>query len=327
MKPTVSVIVPIYNVESYLVKCLESIINQTYSSLEVILIDDGSLDKSGSICDDYRARDSRIKVIHKVNGGLSSARNAGMNIATGEYVLFVDSDDWIDNCMIEDMIKVAIDEVADIVQCGFRKIDENGVIKREFRPISEALVGNDIIMSNYFQQEKINVVVWNKLYRKQLFNKVRFIEKHLYEDIMLSFDILLQAKKIVTINEAYYNYLQRNGSIMSADFSPKKLDMIFAGKYVNEKCEKFYPEYSKYSSILVCMYCFYLFYEVNILEKRKNSNYKAIINKEFNYSFNKIIKSQEFKNTRIKNKILIKSFKLNKSLAIFIYKLYKFAVK
>lgn len=129
MNDLISIIVPVYNVEKYLNKCIDSIINQTYKNIEIILVDDGSTDNSGKICDEYLLRDSRIKVIHKNNGGLSSARNEGINISSGEYIGFVDSDDWVEPNMYEEMYKKILYSNADIVDCGYWKEYENKSIK------------------------------------------------------------------------------------------------------------------------------------------------------------------------------------------------------
>ncbi|MEI2396969.1 glycosyltransferase family 2 protein, partial [Paenibacillus phytohabitans] len=295
MKPIVSVIIPIFNVERYLSKCIDSIINQSYIQLEIILVDDGSPDKSGDICDYYKDADSRIIVIHKINGGLSSARNAGLESATGEYIVFVDSDDWIDEFMIEDMVNTAYSENADIVQCGFRRVNENGSLKNEFRLKDETFIGEEEILKNYFQQNKINVVVWNKLYKRELFLGVRLIENRLYEDIMFTFDILLEVKKLVSIQGVYYNYLQRKQSIMGSSFSPRKLDMIYAGKYVFGKCKNQCPKYLNQSCILLCLYCYYLFYEVRNSGGSKRKMFEQTIYGEFVYFYGIMYKSNEYK--------------------------------
>ena len=130
MEKTISVIVPIYNVEKYLDRCLKSIINQTYKNLEIILIDDGSPDNCGTICDEYAKKDNRIKVVHKDNGGLVKARNTGLDIATGEYISFIDPDDWIELNMYEEMIKIADETNTDIVRCGYYRDNDKESMER-----------------------------------------------------------------------------------------------------------------------------------------------------------------------------------------------------
>ena len=235
--PLVSIIVPVYNVEKYIHKCLNSILNQSYYNLEVILVDDGSTDKSGEICDEYALLDKRIHIIHKENGGLSSARNAALDIVSGEYIAFVDSDDWIEREMIEKLVEKAIEEEADMVQCGFRYVNEHNDIKGTNSSKGIVISNNESLIDLYFSQKIIDVVVWNKLYKKYLFDNIRMFEGRNNEDTMIMPEILLQVGKFINIDGEYYNYLKREDSIMSNKFSLKKLDSIFACEYVIDLCE------------------------------------------------------------------------------------------
>lgn len=322
MKPLISVIVPVYKVELYLSRCVDSIIDQSYENLEIILVDDGSPDNCGKICDEYAKRDNRIKVIHKENGGLSSARNAGLSIVSGDYIGFIDSDDWIETDMFKSLVDVAERENADIVQCGFQAVLNDGTVKRKYSFDKECYNNSDIL-SAYFLQTKIHVVVWNKLYRSYLFDSIRMVEGRLHEDTMVSFELILRTKKFFSITNIYYNYLQRDTSIVGSSFSPKKLDAIFAGNYVLNLCEKNCPKYINYAHILLCMYCFYLYDELKISKVDNEFEYKKTILNEFFQHYNKIKNSKEFKLTRINNKILIRGFTFNKSFAVVIYRLYR----
>ncbi|WP_157764146.1 glycosyltransferase family 2 protein [Paenibacillus borealis] len=322
MKPLISIIVPIYNVEQFIKKCIDSIIYQTYRNLEIILVDDGSPDNCGRICDSYANQDNRIKVIHKKNGGLSSARNAGLNVATGNYIGFVDSDDWIEIDMFEKLLSVSEREDADIVQCGYNSVLENGKILRKYTSLNESYNNNKDVLAAYFSQTKINVVVWNKLYKRHLFDSIRMVEGRLFEDTMVSFELVLSTKKLVSIEGEYYNYLQRKSSIMGSTYSSQKLDMIYAGNYVLSKCEANAPEYINQAHILLCMYCFYLYYDLNYSSIQNKSEHRKTLMFEFVNHYEIVKYSEEFKMTRLKNKILIKSFSLNKFLAIIIYRLY-----
>lgn len=226
-KVKISVIVPVYNVEEYLPVCLNSILDQTYPVYELILVDDGSEDNSGIICEQYAKKDSRIKVIHKKNGGLSSARNAGIDIADGSYIAFIDSDDVVHPEYLERMLLTAKKENADIVACHFIK-GENC----QWKPLKtgkEIRVGSQIL-------DKMNVddvvvtVAWNKLYRRELFinTELRYPEGKIHEDMFLTPQLLYHAKKMVLISEELYFYRQRPDSIMSASFSTKKLQSLEA---------------------------------------------------------------------------------------------------
>lgn len=227
--PTISIIVPIYKVEKYLKKCVDSIINQTWKDLEIILVDDGSPDHCAEICDEYAKLDNRIIVIHQENQGLSAARNAGINIASGEYIGFVDSDDFIAPDMYEQLYLAIISKHAQLAICNFLYVDENGTILQDNSPIQED------ILDNYQCLEKIAkdkwwyyVVSWNKLYQKSLFDFIRFPEGKLYEDNFIIHEIIYSCKMIVTIRRDLYFYLQRKGSIMDSGYKIGRFDEIEA---------------------------------------------------------------------------------------------------
>lgn len=214
--PLVTVIVPIYNVEHYLRKCLESIINQTYKNLQILLINDGSTDACGLICEEYATKDIRVKVFHKKNGGQSSARNVGIQHADGKYISFVDSDDWIDIVFFEKLVKHAETNQLDICVCG-RKEFQDGKLLQAI-PVNDATdVFGDLpqYFSNYFFYP-FTPVVWNKLYLRKLiidnnvtFESVKYIET---EDTLFNYTILLFANKVGSIDNVFYNHLIRKGS-------------------------------------------------------------------------------------------------------------------
>ncbi len=206
----VSVIVPIYNVEKYLNRCLKSIVEQDYKKLEIILIDDGSQDSSGQIADKWSRQDFRIKVIHKKNGGLSAARNTGIDMATGEYYLFVDSDDWIHKHMITALISKI--QKGDLVCCGMLEATDDSVIpmkwfKKEHIFSSTELL--DYVVDNTIFTSHVQKI----LYPKYVFEKVRFPEGKIFEDIRILHKIVIEVKNICIIPEAYYYYYVRNDSI------------------------------------------------------------------------------------------------------------------
>jgi len=198
-KGKVSVIVPVFNVEEYLSKCLDSIINQSYYNLEIILIDDGSTDLSSFICDEYCSLDSRVVVVHKTNGGLSDARNTGINLATGEFFCFIDSDDYIDVNMIEELINLLSFHDADIAVCDFLEVSPNmDISKISLNNETIEIISNIEELENLFSKNYLQTVVsWNKLYKKELFNNIRFPVGKLHEDEFTTYKIIFQAKKIV----------------------------------------------------------------------------------------------------------------------------------
>lgn len=214
MQPLVSVIVPIYNVEEYLNTCVDSIINQTYKNIEIILVDDGSPDNCGKICDEYACKDSRVKVIHKKNGGLSDARNAGIDVANGEYLIFVDSDDWINKYMIERLLAFAIDKKLDIVECKFINIYSRQLVKDESN-VGECKTFSSIeALENHFNGQGLYRCVWNKIYKKYLFNDLRFPKGKVAEDLHTTYKLFFKASKVGLIDFHGYYYYIRNNSIM-----------------------------------------------------------------------------------------------------------------
>lgn len=237
----ISVIVPVYKVEKYIHKCIESIINQTYDNLEIILIDDGSPDNCPKICDEYALRDNRIKVIHQENKGLSSARNKGIELAKGEYIGFVDSDDFVEPSMFQDLYNAIVKNNADISICNFyvinnkskEKIIKNGLKNKQYYKI-EAL--REILLDNEIQS-----YAWNKLYKRELFKNVKYPVGKKYEDIGTTFYLFEKSNRIQYIGKPEYNYLNREDSIVFNYNEQTIIDyidiIIERYKYVEDKYE------------------------------------------------------------------------------------------
>ena len=225
-KLLVSIIIPVYNVEKYLLACVNSVINQTYKCLEIILVDDGSTDSSGRICDECAKLDSRIKVIHKTNGGLSDARNAGIDAATGDYLAFVDSDDIIHTRFVEMLYALANYLNADVSSVEFKNFYDEETLDLE-----EILVGKTMILQSEEAIDKIlyqNILdnsACNKLYDRRLFDGLRFPIGKLYEDLAIFYKVYERAKKVVHRREAYYFYRLRRDSI-TGNFSLRRTDVL-----------------------------------------------------------------------------------------------------
>lgn len=229
MNPLISIIVPVYKVEDYLGKCIESILSQSITNFELILIDDGSPDKCGDICDHYANIDSRIKVIHKRNEGLSAARNSGLDIAKGEYVGFVDSDDWIDENMYGTLMGLLIDNDGDIAQCEFiRTFDENEKVDNSKNNTIETFNNFEALKNLYSEKAISTVVSWNKLYRRDLFEYIRFPVGKLHEDEFTTHKLLYKSRKLVYTSKVFYYYRQTPNSIMNSKFNKKRLDILDA---------------------------------------------------------------------------------------------------
>ena len=240
----VSVIIPVYNVEKYINKCVDSVINQTYKDLEIILVDDGSTDKSGIICDEYEKKDSRIKVIHRMNGGLSAARNSGIDAATGEYYLFIDSDDYVSENMIDIMYSALKDNDAEISVCGFRKVYDNGDEEKSddkqeeyavnsSKRIYKVFSGRESCMQMYNPCRAVETVVaWNKLYKSSLFgtgtDRIRYPEGKIHEDEFTTYKLLYRASQVVYVWNTLYYYVQRSGSITNdvKTYSPSHIVIL-----------------------------------------------------------------------------------------------------
>ena len=226
--PTISIIVPIYKVEPYLRRCVDSILDQTFSDFELILVDDGSPDNCGSICEEYAAKDERVKVIHKPNGGLSSARNAGLNMAQGDYIGFVDSDDYIESNMFEQLFRVAVQSDAQIVQCGVKIVAADLAVEA---PIWGKTKPGKYDGTDFLKAGKIKpweVIVMNKLYKKAMWEGIRFPEGYTQEDEFVAHHLYGRSRIVTCIADELYNYYQSPNSIMRSEFSVARLAIFDA---------------------------------------------------------------------------------------------------
>lgn len=213
MKDLISVIVPVYQVAAYLPACLDSILSQEHSALEVILIDDGSRDASGEICDEYAARDSRIRVIHQKNAGAAAAKNAGLRAATGEYLSFVDSDDYLEPGAYRHMLQLLKTYDAQAVQCAFRDVYPNHTEPQIHHPERRVLEGNEYLLR--FLSDWTCALLWNKLYRRELFQCVFFEEGHKIDDEYFTYQGFLKPCRVVLDGQIVYNYRKRRSSVMN----------------------------------------------------------------------------------------------------------------
>ena len=255
MTNLISVIVPVYRVEDYLDECIQSIVDQTYSNLEIILVDDGSTDNCPAICEKWARKDSRIRVIHKNNGGLSDARNAGIEIATGDYIAFVDSDDFIKQDMLEKLHAALTKDGSDIVACGILTCEA----EKQTAWGCERVIGTaNEIYALLYDDATYPVAAWNKLYRRCCWETLRFPVGKTCEDAFTTYQLIHNAKRISMIPEALYCYRIRPGSIMTSAFSLKKMDEEEAWRCNYQFIEKNYPALSKVA------FDFYLL-KVNVL--------------------------------------------------------------
>lgn len=316
----ISIIVPVYNVEKYLENCIESILNQTFKDFELILVDDGSTDNSGKICDIYEKKDSRIKVIHKNNGGLSSARNTGLDIACGKYVGFVDSDDSIHPKMYEVLYNLIEKYKSDISCCNYKYTYDISNQNHEELNLNEV-----IEMSNIEAIEKLYdkdlgvrlVVAWNKLYHKRLFENIRYEIGRIHEDEFIAHRILYRCKKIVYINNELYYYLQRKDSIMSKKSNKNSVDAFLAKSDRMRFCSNI--ELYNISNRLTQEYEYKflkLYFEIEESNDYRKNIFLRELRKDLIFNFSIILKSKE---KSLKEKIWWIGFAINPK----IYRFYK----
>lgn len=213
MSVKISIIVPVYNVEDYLEKCITSLTNQTFQDIEIVLVDDGSPDNCGKICDDYATKDARVTVIHKKNGGLSSARNAGIKIAKGQYLMFVDSDDWVEPNFCETALEKLGKYDVDILSFGYNWIKSDGNIKEMSTDKDKTLSSEKGIKELITLKDVIYNLPCNKIYKAELFNGIEYPMGKTYEDQGVTYKLFHRANSIAVIPDRLYNYLQRGDSI------------------------------------------------------------------------------------------------------------------
>lgn len=237
MRPLVSVIIPVFNVKPYLCECLDSVLRQSYRELEIIIVDDGSTDGSGFICDNYQKMDSRIKVIHQENLGLSAARNTGLNAMHGEIVSFLDSDDALLPNMIETMVDNMTSANADIVVCGYyvRHTDKHmkkSQLSVKFSKNAMIIPSEEALRS--IVKGRINVTVWNKIYKKSLLERLRFEEGHVYEDLLIMPHIIERANRVMIIEDSLVLYRKRSNSISSSRSTRNSIDHLYSKKKLED---------------------------------------------------------------------------------------------
>lgn len=309
----ISVIVAVYNIEEYLPRCVDSILAQTYRQLEIILVDDGSKDRSGQICDDYAARDARIRVIHKKNGGLSDARNAGLDIAAGAYIGFVDGDDWIEPDMYYAMYEACKAAGAQMAACRYKQITKSGII--------DASGGNSVSLSKVEALEiyvtgderyQIYNSVWSKLFARTLIQDMRFPVGKNSEDIMFTTKAFCRIERLAYLDKAYYNYvLDREGSIMNEKAGERRLkdEIPFWREQIAYIKDAGMPALSDKAA-----YHFYrrmLFYYIDFMENKQTRGYAKELISQLKAEKGKIkqIYAQEYVATgdRVRMKLVLNS--------------------
>lgn len=277
-KPLISVIVPVYNVEKYLNKCIDSIISQTYENLEILIVNDGSTDNSGKICEEYAKNDKRIKIIHQKNGGLSAARNTGIKNSTGEYIGFVDSDDWIDQEMYQTLYEILTAYDGDISACGITKVDnESEKIKLRKPKVSQYTQSE--YLKKYFKinSQSCEYYACNKLYKRTLLTNTQYPIGLTSEDVLGTYKAILHAGKVVATTQNYYHYRQNSQSI-TGSFSKKDFDLLTIWDKVIEYTKENAPQYLDYAILNRKRINLTLLYRIATSGATKQSSHNATIN-------------------------------------------------
>lgn len=311
--PEISVIVPVYKVEPYIHKCVDSILAQTFTDYELILVDDGSPDTCGNICDEYAQKDARIHVIHKENGGLSDARNAGVKIACGEYVIFIDSDDYIDADMLSYLYENLKKADADMATCGIYEVYADRIEKQEEEP--DFVCSGEEAFRCILRGHTIRGEIWNKLIKRSCISDLEFPKGKLYEDIFYTVDMMQRIKKVAVGTKPKYYYLHRSDSITGKAYRPKLFDIIDGYTKNYQVVQHAFPKLEEEAE------CLWIWSRFIVLDKMLlEENYRSIDRFEelvtfIKQHFRRIIKNPYFqRNRKISAIVLLISIPLYRKL-------------
>lgn len=257
--PLVSVIIPVYRTEPYLNACVKSVAEQTYTNLQILLVDDGSPDHCGALCDEWAQKDSRIQVIHKTNGGLSDARNAGLALSKGEYITFVDSDDWVEPDLVAYLMQGITLNHAQIAVCNFYTV--RGEQRVPWRAPSDAFQRMSSVdaVEDMFYGRSFDTSAWAKLFHKSCFTALRFPRGRLYEEVATTYKLILTQETVAVGLRPLYNYVKRAGSIVTSCFKPQSMDMLRASQEILTYAQKQQPALLAAAQRRMVYACCYLY--------------------------------------------------------------------
>ena len=316
----ISIIVPVYKVEKYLEKCVNSILKQTYTNLEIILVNDGSPDKCGQLCDELAKIDDRIKVFHKENGGLSDARNYGVERANGKYIGFVDSDDYIHECMYEELYKAIKKSGTSIVECGVTRVYKN-TLRSHYEGEDYFLVlDREGYLKEYLENKRLYGSAWCKLIHKDLAKKIKFPTGKIYEDAFYTLELLKTVDKYTLISGNYYYYYIRENSITTRPFSSKDMDYIEIMNQIEDYTLSNFPIFKEQLLVRLVFAYISIFNQLLEVDGYKNKKeYKVLKNKLKNSCFKVLVNKKAPRN--LKAAILLLS--INERLYKFMLSKYK----
>ena len=275
-----SVVIPIFNAELYLTRCLDSVISQTFKNIEIILVNDGSSDNSLEICERYKKNDNRIRIIDKKNEGVSAARKDGINLSTGNYITFVDADDYLHKDMYSDLVKVIIDEGCDILESGYLLIDEHDVLINKCILQNEMNIGANQCLTSYLSNKNSETFLWNKIYKRELFEDIDLPELRYSEDYLWNVLLYSKCKKSVVTEKTYYYYYKNMSGACNNNNYKAKVDGIIAGIKSKEFLNKNYPSLEYYGTLYVVDYARFL-YKVEYEQGVKDKDFYKMLKKYY----------------------------------------------
>ena len=297
----ISVIIPVYNVQDYLARCVDSVLAQTYSDLEIILVDDGSLDMSGNMCDDYALQDRRIRVIHKSNGGLSDARNAGLDVMSGDYVTFIDADDYVHPRFVEVLVDTIKTTKSQIAVCTWQELkDENTPREVKTHNARCKIYTQEEAIISVFYQRKLNHSACSRLFEKHLFNTLRFPKGALYEDLAVIYPLLVQVDRVALVYAPMYYYMHREGSIITT-MSMRRTHVLDHLEKLEQQVTDEAPQYLPAVRSRHLSACFNMFR----LMQLDSPKWTSVKNRCWDYIVSVRNLCIKDKNVRLKNKIAI----------------------
>lgn len=320
MPPLITVIVPVYNADKFLNRCVNSILKQTYKNIEVILIDDGSMDNSPSICDQFVSTDNRLKVIHKKNEGPGAARRTGFGVAQGDYITFIDADDYIDENMYMRLVDVAGREQADIIQCGYMLVKDDGELIEICEMQEQTTAGNYDCASFYARQKNVTNYLWNKLFKYTLFQGVEFPSLFTGEDACVMTQLFGNANKVVTIPAAYCYYVMTEDSLSRKPFTVQRLDLVKAGIFMHDYYKNRFPDLAEFSALYICSSaarCYCYLSQIDWPDKKDLQSKMKVI---FGKYYSSAILRRHSKDISKNRWGLIKAFRLRPSICNFMVK-------
>lgn len=277
MAPKISIIVPVFNIESFLTTCIESILNQEFQDFELILVDDGSTDRSGAMCDDFAEVDKRIQVVHTENMGQSSARNLGISLAIGEYIGFVDSDDYISSVMYSSLYEKIIASNADISICNFLVGDKDNYYRPFAVNVNDMTLDTEAALKEIYTNRILSFSPCNKLYRRSLFDTISFNVSIIYEDMDISYRLISKSERIVYIKKELYYYRYNSNSTLKKAFSLKRLDLYTVRKWMYQYYKERLPEESNNVLALLIVESLLLYRQLKAQGGYSLNNYKYLL--------------------------------------------------